>query len=101
MKAGGWFGLRLALRLRLRLLRLRMQAGGEAGKGFGRRREALAGARGGGFELRGGEDAQGAGVAGGEMLFDFLLLGGWEFGIDEGVECVRIEMGIQVFGGLV
>ena len=34
-----------------------IEAGGEAGEGFGRRCEALAGAGGCGFELRGREDA--------------------------------------------
>ncbi len=66
-----------------------MELGGEAGEGFGWWGEALAGAGGGGFELRGGEDAQGAGVAGGEMLLDSLLLGGWEFAVDVGVELCR------------
>src|ERR1700742_4970127 len=52
----------------------------------------MTGASGGGFELRGGEDAKGAGVAGGEMLIDSLLLGGWEFSVDEGAKLVRAEM---------
>ena len=52
-----------------------MELGGEAGEGFGWWREAMAGARGGGFEFGGGENAQGAGVAGREMLLDSLLLG--------------------------
>ena len=69
-----------------------MELGGEAGEGFGRWGEAVAGAGGGGFELRRGEYAQGAGVAGGEMLLDSLLLGGREFAVDVGVEFVGIEM---------
>ncbi len=63
----------------------------------------MAGARGGGFEFGGGENAEGAGVAGGEVLFDSLLLGGWEFAVDVGAELVGIEMsacwvGDWVFG---
>ena len=61
-----------------------MEVGGEAGEGFGGWGEALAGAGGSGFELRGGEDSEGAGVAGGEVLVDSLLLGGWELGVDVG-----------------
>src|SRR5260370_15291230 len=74
-----------------------MEVGGEAGQGVGGWCKTMAGAGGGGFELGRGEDAQGAGVAGGEMLLDSLLLGEWEFSVDEGVECVRIEM----FGRLI
>jgi hypothetical protein len=36
-------------------------------------------------------------VAIGEVPLDFLLIGGWEFAVDEGVERVRIEM----FGELI
>jgi hypothetical protein len=77
--AGGWFGLGLRL-----LLRLRTELGGEADESFGRWGEALAGAGGGGFELRGREDAQGAGVAGGEVLLDSLLTGGGKFSVGVG-----------------
>ena len=58
-------------------LRAAMKLCGEAGEGFGWWCEALASAGGGGFELRGGEDTQRAGVAGGEMLLDSLLLACW------------------------
>ena len=60
----------------MRLCWLRMELRGEASEGFGRWCEAMAGAGGGGFELRRRENAEGAGVAGGEMLLDSLLLGG-------------------------
>ena len=86
MRARAWAGDAVASAV---LAAIAMELGGEAGEGFGRWREALAGAGGGGFELRGGEDTQSAGVAGGEMLLDSLLLGGWEFAVDEGVERVR------------
>ena len=84
----GWLGL-------LRLVRLvGMELCGEPGEGIGRWGEALASAGDRGFELRGREDAQSAGVAGGEMLLDSLPLGGWEFAVDEGVE----GRGADVFG---
>ena len=62
----------------------------------------MASAGGGGFEFCGGEHAEGAGVAGGEMLFDSLLLGRREFCVGEGAECVGIEMvRVEMFGGLI
>src|SRR5271170_4168453 len=70
--------------------------GGEAGEGFGRWGEALAGAGGGGFELRGGEDSQGACMAGGEVMVDSLLVGGWELGVDVGTELVGIEVFLRL-----
>ncbi len=82
------------------LLRLRVELDGEAGEGVGWWCEAVSGARGGGFELRGGEDAQGADVAGGEMLLDSLLLCGWELAVDIGAELIGTEMiRIELFGG--
>ena len=79
-----------------------MELGGDAGEGFGWWGEALAGTGGGGFEFRGGEDAQGTNVADGEMLFDSLLLGEWEFAVDEGAELVRSEMvWTKTLGGLI
>jgi hypothetical protein len=79
-----------------------MELGGEAGQGFGWWGEALASAGGGGFDFCGGEHTEGAGVAGGEMLFDYLLLGGWEFSVDGGAECVGTEMvRVEMFGGLI
>ena len=75
--------------------RLRMEVRGEAGEGVGGRDEAVTGAGGGGFELRSGEDAQGADVTGREMLLDSLLLGGWEFAVDVSADLVANE----VFGG--
>ena len=52
----------------------------------------MAGAGDGGFEFCGREDTEGAGVAGGEMLFDSLLFGGQELAVDVGVELVGAEM---------
>jgi hypothetical protein len=41
-------------------------------------------------------------VAGGEVLLDSLLTGGWEFSVDVGIECVRTEMvQVEMFGGLI
>jgi hypothetical protein len=76
-----------------------MELRGEAGEGVGWRSEAIAGAGGGGFELRGGENAKGAGVAGGEMLVDSLPLGEWKFTVDEGADFVGVEMiRVEMFG---
>jgi hypothetical protein len=69
-----------------------MELRGETGEGFRWRGEAMAGAGGGGFKSCGGEDAKGAGVAGGEMLLDSLLFGGWKFSVDEGAELVGSEV---------
>ena len=60
---------------------MRTKLRGEAGKSFGRSGEALRRARGGGFELRGGEDMQGALVALGEMLLNAFGLDGWKFAV--------------------
>jgi hypothetical protein len=54
--------------------------------------EAVPCTGGGGFELRGREHAQGAGVAADEMLLDSLLVGWWKFAVDERANVVRIEM---------
>jgi hypothetical protein len=76
-----------------------VELGGDAGEGFGWWSEAVAGARGCGFELGGGENAESAGVAGGEMLLDSLVLGVGKFAVDEGVEFAGIEMiGAEMFG---
>jgi hypothetical protein len=63
-----------------------MEFSGEPGECVGRWDEAMAGARSGSFELRCGKNAQSAGVAGGQMLLDFLPLGEWKFAVDQGVE---------------
>jgi hypothetical protein len=79
---------------------LRTELGGEAGEGFGWWREALAGAGSGSFEFCSRENAEGAGVAGGEMLLNSLLPGGREFSVDEGVELIRAEMvRVKTLGG--
>ena len=54
--------------------------------------ETMACSGSGGFELRGREHAQGACVAGGEMLLDSLLPSRWKFAVDEGAEPFGIEM---------
>ena len=63
-----------------------MEFGGEPGEGVGRWDEAMAGVRSGSFELRCGENAQSAGVAGGQMLLDSLSLGERKFAVDQGVQ---------------
>ena len=73
-------------------LLLGVELGGDASEDFRRRGEALAGTRGCGFELGGGENAESAGVAGGEMLLDSLPLGVGKFAVDEGVEFFGVEM---------
>src|ERR1700722_12233611 len=74
-----------------------MKLGGKVGECFGAWCKAMARPTGGGFQLCGRKDAQGAGVAAGEMLLDFLLLGCWEFTVDKGVQLARIKM----LGGLI
>ena len=64
-----------------------MKVGGEAGEGFGGWCEAMAGAGSSGFELCGGKDAHGAGVAAGEILLEKDGAGGGDAGArrEEGI----------------